>query len=273
MRHPATAPAGVVAPPPVAPNDGGDELIPPLERFRFRYSRVKGRQGFLEAGRTMATKLVQHAGLERDSRVLEPGSGVGRMALGLTHLLGPEGRYEGFDVDAEGIGWCQQNITPRYPNFTFRIADVYSQHYHPGGSQPASAYRFPYDNASFDLVFLTSVFTHLVPADLENYLRQVHRVLAPGGRSYITMFLLNDAAQENIDENASVRKFRHDRGVYRVENADHPERALAYDEAYVRRLWAETGLEIKEPIFYGGWPRRRLSGEGQQDAIVAAKNG
>jgi hypothetical protein len=38
-----------------------------------------------------------------------------------------------------------------------------------------------------------------------------------------------------------------------------PERAVGYDEAYVRRAFA-AGLVIDEPIDYGGWSRRRLTG-------------
>lgn len=256
------------------PPEGVDEsLIPPLERMRFRYARKGGRENFVKVGDAMVRRFAEIGGLRPDHRVLDVGSGVGRMALALTRYLEPGASYEGFDVDGEGIAWCQENVTPRFPNFRFQVADVYNKHYHPRGSQPASAYRFPFDAAAFDFVFLTSVFTHLLPDDLENYLREISRVLAPGGRCFITMFLLNEQSLAAIEGGQSVRRFPYDKGIYRVEHEEFPERAIAYDEAYARRTFAASGLTIVEPIHLQGWSRRQLSGEGQQDYIVAAKHG
>lgn len=251
--------------------DHASEEIPPVARMRWGYARKGGREGFLSVGAGAVKRFVEHCDLRPDERVLDVGSGVGRIALGLTHFLNGDARYDGFDVDAEGIAWCQQHITPRYPNFRFQVADVYNKHYHPEGSQPASQYRFPYDDASFDFVFLTSVFTHLLPADLENYVRQIERVLAPGGRAFITMFLLNGSVDADIRRGASVRTFPHDHGVYRVEDEEFPERAIAFDEAHARRVFTDNGLPIRDPILFGGWPRRKEAGEGGQDAVVAVK--
>lgn len=253
------------------PAAAADDLVPPIEGMRFRYARKGGKERFVQVGEEMIKRFVEDGGLRPDDRVLDVGSGVGRMAVALTRYLSPTARYEGFDVDAEGIAWCEANVTPRFPNFRFQMADVYNKHYHPAGSQPASSYRFPYDDASFDFVFLTSVFTHLVPDDLANYLREIGRVLAPGGRSFVTMFLLNPEAEREIARGNAIRDFPYAKGVYRVENDEFPERAVAYDEAYVRALWAETGFTVVEPIRYGGWPRRKLTGDGHQDTIVAVK--
>ena len=41
-----------------------------------------------------------------------------------------------------------------------------------------------------DVAFLTSVFTHMLPEDVEHYLDELARVLKPGGRTLITWFLL-----------------------------------------------------------------------------------
>lgn len=115
-----------------------DELIPPIERMRFRYARKGGRGHFRSVSGAIVNQFVQYCDLQPDEHVLDVGSGVGRIALGLTDFLTRNARYEGFDVDAEGITWCQQNITPRYPNFRFQIADVANPVYHPEGSHLAS---------------------------------------------------------------------------------------------------------------------------------------
>lgn len=81
-----------------------------------------------------------------------------------------------------------KNITPKYPNFNFQLADIYNKMYNPQGKYKASDYKFPYANETFDFVFLTSVFTHLLPQDMERYLSEIARVLKKNGRCFITFF-------------------------------------------------------------------------------------
>lgn len=251
---------------------GEDDLLPPVEQMRFRYARTVGREGFVRIGQRLVDRFVKECDLRPDEDVLDIGSGVGRVAIGLTHFLTPDARYEGFDVDGEGIAWCQQNLTPRFPNFGFQVADVHNTQYHPEGSQPASAYRFPYDDESFDFAFLISVFTHMLPLDLEQYLREIRRVLRPGGRCAATMFVLSDAARADIERGASSRLFPYDQGVYRVQDEEFPEHAVAFDEAYLLRTFATCGMPIREPLRPGGWSRRKENGHGEQDFVVALRD-
>ena len=48
--------------------------------------------------------------------------------------------------------------TRKYPNYTFTLADIYNKEYNPAGRLKASEYRFPFDDETFDLVVLGSVF-------------------------------------------------------------------------------------------------------------------
>ena len=117
------------------------------------------------------------------------------MAVPLLEFLEPDVRYEGFDVVEEGIKWCRREITPRHPNFKFQLADLYNGRYNPHGTVHAAEYRFPYNHSSFDFAISTSVFTHLGPAEVENYLREAFRVLRPGGRLFGTWFLLGGSVR------------------------------------------------------------------------------
>jgi SAM-dependent methyltransferase len=107
-----------------------DPLTPP-RRLGF-----VGSGDFRTAGDQFRELFVSLGGLRADEDVLDVGSGVGRGAIGLTDWL--EGRYEGIDVVRRGIQWCQEAITPRYPNFHFQVADVYNRHYNPVGRSPAA---------------------------------------------------------------------------------------------------------------------------------------
>lgn len=110
-----------------------------------------------------------------------------------------------------------------------------------------------------------------MPDDLDNYVQQIERVLEPGGRAFITMFLLNDTTEADIRRGASTRTFPFDHGVYRAQRQDVPEHAVAYDEAYIQRLFAERGLPIRDPIHSGGWSRRKDVPAGTQDIVIAVK--
>ena len=99
----------------------------------------------------------------------------------LTKYLSKSGSYDGFDIVPRAIKWCSNNITSRYPNFRFHFADIYNKHFNPNGRLTAADFRFPYGDGMFDLVFLTSVFTHMLQNDVEHYLSEISPVLKLDG--------------------------------------------------------------------------------------------
>jgi ubiquinone/menaquinone biosynthesis C-methylase UbiE len=225
---------------------------------------------FRKSGERFSRLLIESGGLRPDDRLLEVGCGIGRMAVPLTRYLGEEGHYEGIDIVPEAIEWCEKAITLRYPNFRFRLADVHNKQYNPTGTLEASEYRFPYEDASFDFVFLASVFTHMLPEGVNNYLSEIARVLRGGGRCLITFFLLNRDSFALMESGASKLNFKHDRGAYRVRERATPEVGVAYPEGTIRTLYERYGLEIEEPIRYGSWSGRKGCLD-YQDIVVASK--
>lgn len=239
-----------------------DPLTPP-RRLGF-----VGSGDFRAAGDQFRELFVSLGGLGPDADILDVGSGVGRGAIGLTGWL--RGRYEGIDVVRRGIQWCQQAITPRYPNFHFQVADVYNRHYNPIGRFSASEYRFPFEDESFDFVVLTSVFTHLLPADRDNYISEIARVLRPTGRCFATFFLFNDEARRSLQNGPGSLNFRFSRPGYRTNNERIPEAAVAYEETDVRAELEHSGMRIAK-VRYGVWSGRS-DGVGWQDVVVAERS-
>lgn len=234
-----------------------------------RHAAFVGDGDFTRTGRRFLNHFIALGELQPDHRVLDVGCGIGRMAVPLTGFLRPEGEYWGFDPVPEGVAWCQQHITPRFPNFQFYVSDVWSKSYNRAGKVQARDYLFPHHAGSFDFVFAISVFTHMVPADVENYLTNIARVLKPGGICLATYFLLNDSTRKS----GAARDFRYPvdtssvcHAVSRVEF----EKAVAFDETYIRGVYEKRGLAIKEPVLYGRWATVK-GGPAFQDIVVARK--
>ena len=229
-----------------------DPLVPP-RRLQF-----VGRGDFAETGDEFLGHFVDLAGLKPDERVLDVGCGIGRMARPLAGFLDERGRYEGFDVNPIGIGWCQLHYDER---FRFTLADLYNRRYHPTGALKAHEFRFPYDDDSFDVVLAASVLTHLLEDEAEHYLAEIARVLRTGGRALITFFLLDDESRATIGEGRAALAFLEPDAHVAVLREDVPEEAVAYDEAWVR---GQLGVEA---VHRGGW--RGRPGRSFQDLVVA----
>ena len=106
------------------------------------------------------------------------------------------------------IEWAQQSISTKFPNFMFRKADIFNKCYNPNGAFKAVDFRFPYEEESFDLIFLTSVFTHMQGAEVRHYLDEIRRALRPGGKCLTTCFLLNGESEGLISKRREHAKSR-----------------------------------------------------------------
>lgn len=218
---------------------------------------MKGRA----VGELFLRQFIDLVNLAPEETVLEPGCGTGRMAEPLTRYL--TGTYDGFDVVRETIEWCRKNI--RQPNFRFRHVDVRNRFYNPEGTLDPVEFEFPYPDKSFDFVFLTSVFTHMLPPEVEHYLTEIRRVLR--GRCLATFFVLNEQSLASIRAGRARHDFAHQGEGYRCNNLEQPEKAVAYHEEDVLGLLDRTGFELKL-IRYGQWAGN--SGATGQDIVVAS---
>jgi SAM-dependent methyltransferase len=225
---------------------------------------------FEAVGNEFLRHFVALGGLKPDHRVLDVGCGCGRMAVPLMKYLSAQGSYEGFDIVGVAIDWCRRHVAAQDSRFRFQHADVYNRSYNRRGSQQPKEYQFPYPADSFDFVFLTSVFTHMLSADMQHYLSEIARVLKPEGRCMISMFLLNPESQGLMDAGRSAFRLTIARPDCMVLRDDQPENTVGYGEDFIRQCYARNNLEIIEPIHFGAWSGRKnhLSA---QDIILARK--
>jgi SAM-dependent methyltransferase len=240
-------------------------LVPPESMFADpdRVDGSRSAREFLTVGREVFQWLVEVEGLRPAHRFLDVGCGIGRMAVPLTAYLGESG-YHGLEISAEKVAYCRRTVGRKRPDFAFHHADVFNKYYNPGGRVQASEYRFPFDDGSFDFVFLSSVFTHMLPADMEHYLAEIARVLGPGGRCAISYWLADEKKgppYHSISADCEIL------------SPEEPEHGVAYREGFVTELYRQHGLRI-ERLSRGADRRRPDSHPSRrQDLIVAVKPG
>ena len=241
-----------------------DKLIPPKGKIFI------GHGDFKMQGDRLLNQLISYANLQPDQRVLDVGCGIGRLAVPLTKYLNNQGSYEGFDIVKSGIKWCEKNINKSYPNFNFKHIDLKNDLYNLSTDKEAKNFTFPYKDNEFDLVFLFSVFTHMTPLDVDNYLEQINRVLKPKGICFATFFILNEKSKKLMN-NYNGLKFNYDREGYVLLDKNVREANVAYKENYLKDLITKNKLNI-EQIHYGWWcGRNREECLDYQDALVFRK--
>ena len=240
----------------------GKTDLPPLHLRRY----VGPLRSFESSGTEFMGYVRSPAELRPDERVLDVGCGCGQMALQLKDYLDENGSYVGVDIHRPSIRWCRQQIASRHDNFQFAHIDVRNLAYNPNGAQRAEAYRFPFEDRSFDLILLKSVFTHMRPTEVRNYLSEVARLLKSDGRCLATFFLLNDEQAALARKGASELAFNYGEGEWRYVHQHSPESAVAYDESFVMQLLEKYGLAVRKRM-YGYWSGRE-DGLSYQDILM-----
>ncbi|MBB5753222.1 class I SAM-dependent methyltransferase [Prosthecomicrobium pneumaticum] len=229
-----------------------------------------GDGGFREIGAEFLGHLVRLGGLLPSDRVLDLGCGIGRIALPLTQYLDPAtGAYEGIDPVVEGIRWTQRRISTVYPNFAFRAIDIAHPLYNPNGKVDGRTLKLPFSDARFDFALMVSVLTHLPTEEALVQIGELGRVVAPGGRIFLTLFAIDAAAREarpGRDPRLGFRRIG--AGPAWCADPAAPLGAVGFDDGFIDAAVEKAGFAIVEKGF-GRW--RGAAADHFQDVIVAER--
>lgn len=232
-----------------------DSPVPP-EELRLGIGPFSDPKLFIESGFETVQLAERLAGLKPDHTVLDIGCGCGRVALPLRSYLSNSGRYLGFDLNRDYIEWCKSNIAGTDNRFQFVHYDLVSASYNPDGIADPAELELS-EHQSFDLAILSSVFTHMYPGEIENYLDNLYRVLVPGGRALVSALLMNPEAADAVRSGTTIFDFSHRVGdsCWTFE----PERPLAgisCDMDWLIGLCREAGFGL-DALEYGNWRKVR----------------
>ena len=215
--------------------------------------------------------------IEPSHSVLEIGCGTGRDAIQLTKHLSADGNYTGIDIIADSIAWCQNNISPLFPNFKFLHYDVQSQIHNITGTISTTEIIFPINDKVIDRIILQSVFTHMFEKEITHYLREFNRVLKDDGKICASFFLINDEVLSMAKKTGPTLEslelsfqIPYAPGCF-INDAAYPEGAVAFTLDALERMMDESGLELDQPIHLGSWCGRKDKTDGQDMVILRKK--
>ena len=117
-------------------------------------------------------ELIDAAAIDRGQRVLDVGCGTGTMLLMIAQRH-PDASLAGVDPDPRVLERAQRKIAQAGRAIALR---------------EASATALPYADESFDVVLSSLVFHHLTCCEKLQAMREIHRVLAPGGELHLGDF-------------------------------------------------------------------------------------
>lgn len=229
-----------------------------------KFIEYGGEGDFFNSGNNMIGLMSKRANLKDGICVTEIGCGIGRMPVAISNRFS-EIKYVGFDIVKYGISWCQKFFNRKRLPYHFYHANIYNGFYNPKGTQSAQEYVFPIPDGSQDLIFATSVFTHMPIDEIRHYLNEIYRCLKPDGMAYFTCFQLDHAARSRISQKTTLFSFQNEVSGYYVESIDEPELAIAYDDLTFSTLARGARLEILN-FFPGSW--RGEHSEAFQDAYL-----
>ncbi len=158
--------------------------VPPQRLMRNglrRWQRFHYREGCRRDAR-LVTELGR---LNRNSRILDVGFGTGRLGQGILDTLGTVRCYTGIEVSRPHVDWCRLHFK-RHSFMEFFEVEMRNDRYRPYGTSTLSPLPLP--NTTFDIACFFSVFTHLLPDDLDFYLAELARVLKIEGRVIFTIY-------------------------------------------------------------------------------------
>ena len=131
--------------------------------------------------------------------------------------------------------------TSRAPwQHTFTLADVYNKEYNPKGSKQPADYRFPYEDETFDVAVLISVFTHMLPSDVDRYVGEIARVLKKNGRICASYSIITPESLQLMTSGQRLCPFHTQPRVILDLQQEGPEFGVAYDECYLRGIYCQA---------------------------------
>jgi SAM-dependent methyltransferase len=208
-------------------------IIPPSDLTPCGRLTASPEQFYLSAC-DEADRLLNQMNLGAESAILDIGCGAGRLPIGLLARQFSFLSYLGLDVDHQRITWCNENLEKKDERLTFQFVDIKNDRYNPGGKDQ---FDVGLAGRKFDIIYLYSIFSHLIQRDVERYLDIIHDSLTDFGSCFVTMFVADGVPP--CTENPP------DFGVLKWQGRLH---CVLYNRGNWESMVGQAGLEITKIV-------------------------
>ncbi len=221
--------------------------------------------------------VTKHVPVGTDMRILDLGCGLGRSSAPFVdYLSNGGGHLVGVDVVERMTAFCSEVIGSRYSNASFyacSVPDSYlfeQQRNNPTILPPIEKILARHE--PFDLVMAFSVFTHLLPEEMDAYFSLFNHILKPDGRLVLTFLFLDEWTRPKIRNRALPSMISRDTpnpmpepGRVCFSSPSNPRAVVAIAIDDVLAMVKAHGFQ-PEQIHFGSW--RAMPSETFQDALV-----
>jgi SAM-dependent methyltransferase len=223
--------------------------------------------------------VEKHVPLRPDMRILDLGCGLGRSTARFAEYL-QLGSVVGIDVVDSMVTFCRQVIGSRFPNARFSTCAATDSYLKaPQSTNPKnlpSVEDILCAEGPFDLVLAFSVFTHLLPEEMDAYFSIFDRVVVPEGRLVLTFLFLDEWTRPAIRDGKlsamvleDTPKYASEPGQVCYASPSNPRAVVAIDLDAVLHMVSVHGFQ-PDRIVFGHW--RGLHSETGQDALIMQRS-
>ncbi|MGH9877676.1 MAG: class I SAM-dependent methyltransferase [Nitrososphaerales archaeon] len=214
-------------------------------------------------------------GLKEDSILYDYGCGLGRLAYAASKFLGKNGKYIGYEPNAQALSFLKKAYCGR-DNFKFYGEELSLEEDYvavqlgksrSGGKKSIDIKPQEHLGRVVDIQYSSSVVTHMWMESISRLLENLNYVVKPDGYCVNTWLIIDDFAKYTLECRLADRALPHIvRGAYTY-SLENPLVCTAYDLDSVRNAYVKAGHEMVK-ILWGSW-----SGRGNvvhyQDIVVS----
>lgn len=206
-----------------------EKKITPPPMLRYRVHRALDEKSYLVSGEYLSDVILEQIKAANTSmielKVLDFACGPGRVATQIKDKLGNCELY-GSDIDEEAIKWASTNKTD-------------TAQFSVNKEKPPTKY----DDNFFDVIYSISLFTHLDENYQNDWLKEIRRILKPGGIFITTVhgsFCRDTCSPEELNLLASRGfAFRIDHvGRFKIDGLPDFYQTTFHTKYYVEKNWS-----------------------------------
>ena len=191
---------------------------------------LKDNSLYLQSAVEQVNHLSDYCALNKDSRILDFGCGQGRLVNGIFSLKKSFHSYIGIDTNIKSINWCNRWLSRYSDKFRFIFLPAFNARY----NQKADGLKsLPFSEDNFDIIFLNSVFSHMLSSDITFYLNEFNRILSENGRIYLTAFI-----EENVPPEIENPENYIDESSGRLHR-------VRYEQKFFFELVSQSGFKVE----------------------------